>query len=140
MLYDKGLATPEQIKQYKEYRHDFANGCISSLLCENCNHIISDSICLCACYFVCPNCKTENGIKLRTAVTIAENSMKPYNGYYTIAFDKDEKQQLLFALKEYPELRKRVLESNPLCSFGGPPDAPYKLIDFGDKPSGIKFF
>lgn len=53
-----------------DYRSDFAlkggrgsPGCISALACPHCYHVISDSICLCVGYFVCPNCGKENRSK-----------------------------------------------------------------------------
>lgn len=70
MLYDKGLASPEQIKQLEESNDRWlesvingarSTGCISSRLCKNCKHIISDSICMCIGHFICPNCSFENG-------------------------------------------------------------------------------
>lgn len=35
-------------------------GCIGSLACEGCYHVIADSVCLCSCYFKCPKCGKEN--------------------------------------------------------------------------------
>lgn len=70
MLYDRGLQTPEQIKKYHEYMDirgksilngTFATACVGERLCENCNHLISDSICLCVGVFTCPNCGFKNG-------------------------------------------------------------------------------
>lgn len=72
MLKDLGVLDEDSLKSYKQLLNYRKNsilsgqsfGCISSLVCDGCNHLISDGICLCAGYFVCPNCGTENGAKL----------------------------------------------------------------------------
>lgn len=71
MLYDKGLATQkikDDILAIEEYRARGGGGCISSRICEKCNHLISDSICLCLPYFVCPNCGFENGVRIKEGI------------------------------------------------------------------------
>jgi hypothetical protein len=45
-------------------------GCIGSLACISCYHVISDSICLCAGVFVCPKCGVSNGTALEFIPTI----------------------------------------------------------------------
>ena len=66
MLYDKGPTTPEQIEAHRRFESSRLlsghHGCISSRICVKCHHLISDSICLCAGFFECPNCGHENGI------------------------------------------------------------------------------
>ena len=47
-------------------------GCIDSLACVYCYHVISDSICLCSGMFTCPNCGKSNG---KLPSTIANNSI-----------------------------------------------------------------
>lgn len=72
MLTDLGLQTEEQIKNYndscnrraKDLLNGSWHGCVSTFLCKNCNHLFSDSICLCAGLGVCPNCKFDNSIKI----------------------------------------------------------------------------
>ncbi len=39
------------------------SGCIDSLACVHCYHVISDSICLCAGSFDCPKCGGQNGFR-----------------------------------------------------------------------------
>ncbi len=77
MLYDRGLQTLEQIKEHREGLKKRGSGshhgCISSLICDNCNHLISDSICLCIGIFTCPNCGFRNGKELEK---IMEESRK----------------------------------------------------------------
>ncbi len=63
MLTDKGLATDEDredIRKCDEYRKNHT-ACIGSRICEKCNHLISDTICLCVPIFTCPNCSHKNG-------------------------------------------------------------------------------
>jgi hypothetical protein len=36
--------------------------CISSLACEECGLLVSDSICLCIGIFECPRCKYKNNV------------------------------------------------------------------------------
>src|SRR3990167_9652616 len=36
-------------------------GCISTLACQNCGSLVSDSICLCMGIFICPQCNYNNG-------------------------------------------------------------------------------
>lgn len=83
MLHDLGPATEEQIKEYNK-PIDFTKqwgGCISTRLCQNCNHLISDSICLCLGIFTCPNCKFENGKELKSAISAFENLLPTVDGY-----------------------------------------------------------
>lgn len=63
MLTDCGLLSPEEVKKYKEFFNkrceallsgQFTGGCISSVPCSNCNHLISDSLCLCSMTFNLP--------------------------------------------------------------------------------------
>ncbi len=67
MLRDLGLPDKEYLERKKLLEESQKNlnytrmGCISELLCENCGHRISDSICLCSHIFVCPNCNFQNG-------------------------------------------------------------------------------
>ncbi len=68
MLTDLGKLSDEKLKAYQQSEADRLVtilgggniGCIGALPCKSCNHLISDSICLCSRYFVCPNCGTEN--------------------------------------------------------------------------------
>ena len=80
MLFDLGLQTEEQIAKHKEMlsrRFDGSNvGCISQRICENCNHLISDSICLCVPCFICPNCKFENGQNIKKMVEESNKNIK----------------------------------------------------------------
>ena len=78
MLYDRGLQTAEQIREHKkELSRRFnsldpnryiSGGHIGSLICDGCNHLISDSICLCAGVFTCPNCGFENGKLIKQSI------------------------------------------------------------------------
>ena len=67
MLYDKGLLTGEELVSFRAYEnkrnasYPTWTGCISARICSNCNHLISDSICLCNPIFICPNCQHKNG-------------------------------------------------------------------------------
>lgn len=69
MLTDLGLATEQQIKAQEEFLSERLNGkwqgCVGSRICENCSHIISDSVCLCIGIFTCPNCQHENGTAIK---------------------------------------------------------------------------
>lgn len=72
MLYIKeDLRTKEAAEAYNKKIYDYrANavghpGCISSLACLNCYHVISDSVCLCIGTFTCPKCGKENMPKWR---------------------------------------------------------------------------
>ena len=83
MLKDLGLATEEQIKTESErlnwIKSPEVRGCISTRICSNCHHLISDSICLCIGYFMCPNCKFENGkeiLKLRKSIPLIGNPIQ----------------------------------------------------------------
>jgi hypothetical protein len=64
MLSDLGLATAEQKEAQQQFLDKRSSsghhGCISERICEKCDHIISDSICLCIGAFTCPNCGHEN--------------------------------------------------------------------------------
>lgn len=71
-------------------------GCVGERACIHCYHIISDSICLCGGYFICPKCNKENGVKasfipmnqINTKMLFYDNtytdSMSPenFNGMY----------------------------------------------------------
>ena len=69
MLYKSGqLKSKEEVDKYRSdlfKRRCEAGaqycGCIGTLPCKNCFSLISDSICLCAGYFICPECGFENG-------------------------------------------------------------------------------
>lgn len=64
MLTDLGLQTQEQIDRHKDFMKSRINGnswgCVSTALCKNCNHLFSDSICLCSGLGVCLNCGFDN--------------------------------------------------------------------------------
>jgi hypothetical protein len=46
--------------KYTPLMKDIPRGCLSSLACEHCYHVIHDSICMCAGFpKVCPNCNFE---------------------------------------------------------------------------------
>jgi hypothetical protein len=52
--------------------------CISTLACEHCYALISDSICLCIGNFTCPNCDKENGRKIPLIQDISQSlTLKP---------------------------------------------------------------
>lgn len=66
MLYIReNLGSKQAAQEYNKKASDGEikwQGCIGSLACENCFHVISDSICLCAGFpLICPQCgnKTE---------------------------------------------------------------------------------
>lgn len=75
MLYDKGLATPEYKENQKRFLAERASGqwsgCIGELICEKCDHIIADSICLCVGIFTCPNCGHRNGAAIEAMIRSA---------------------------------------------------------------------
>lgn len=75
MLYIReNLGTLEKAKAYNkkitDYRVEAINknyhpGCVGSRACENCFHVISDSICMCMGMPTCPNCGfTEPRLKI----------------------------------------------------------------------------
>lgn len=78
MLTDLGLQTEEQIKQrqnddktrYEQMLKGVSTGwgCVGTRICENCKHLISDSICLCIPVFTCPNCQFKNGEDVSKAI------------------------------------------------------------------------
>ncbi len=84
MLTDLGLQTEEQIqkrKRHDQIRYDemlngVSRGCVGTRICENCNHLISDSICLCSPIFTCPNCNFENGKDLRNNTSNQVETLK----------------------------------------------------------------
>jgi hypothetical protein len=66
MLYvHENLGSLQAAKDYNKSKYSYTvegvpRGCISSLACEHCYHVISDSICMCAGFpKVCPNCNFE---------------------------------------------------------------------------------
>lgn len=69
----ENLGSLEAAKEYNKSKYHFGEsniprGCISSLACEHCYHVISDSICLCAGFpLICPNCNFERIIEYRVA-------------------------------------------------------------------------
>ncbi len=81
MLSDKGLATEEDYKRFEavqEYRKHHTT-CVGFRICENCKHVISDSICLCIGIFTCPNCNFENGSKIKSMMeTARENNIRGF--------------------------------------------------------------
>ena len=74
MLKDLGLQTEEQIKAHNDCLSKRDRGCVSSRICENCKHLISDSICLCIGIFTCPNCNFRNGAKFEEQIDKLKNS------------------------------------------------------------------
>lgn len=80
MLTDQGLATEKEIKTLNKFLSERtkgiingdSKGCIGTLICKGCKHKISDSFCLCAGYFKCPNCGIENGNQLQIIGTFEE--------------------------------------------------------------------
>lgn len=71
--------TIEEAKEYNRQIWDYRSkaivdgtptGCISTLACENCGILVSDSICLCMGIFTCPNCEYETkGLKYTDVIT-----------------------------------------------------------------------
>jgi hypothetical protein len=67
MLYKSGqLKSLKEVEDFKikNSRNTSSSehfGCIPTLPCEKCFALITDSICLCAGCFVCPECKHQNG-------------------------------------------------------------------------------
>lgn len=55
----------KKIYQDREVGGQYQRGCIGSLACENCFYIVSDQVCLCAGFFICPNCGVEHGKKIQ---------------------------------------------------------------------------
>lgn len=68
----------EYNKKERAWRLDYIRkgwsiGCVSTLACEYCGILVSDSICLCSGNFTCPKCGKFNGIdysKLSTTFSI----------------------------------------------------------------------
>lgn len=100
MLYDKGLATPEQIEKYNNFMSarskgilngTWPGGCVDSAICEKCNHLIVDSLCLCGGRFTCPNCGTKNGEKFINIIPQFSNKLDFVNSdlqkKYEICYD-----------------------------------------------------
>lgn len=115
MLYDRGLQTPEQIRDYYKWQSKLGtpgherSGCISARLCENCFHLISDSICLCIPYFICPNCGFENGKEIRER-NEKDTLLRQKFGIGTSSFyNLDERE------KGYQACKTKVLELVDRC-------------------------
>ncbi len=56
---DKNLGSREAALEFNNRVYDCLRdfgGCVDSLACENCFHVISDSTCLCGGFSECPNC------------------------------------------------------------------------------------
>lgn len=104
MLKDLGLATAEQIKSHKDFFSNWRgqHGCVSSAICKNCNHLISDSLCLCSGVFICPNCGIKNGYNTETKLNSDSLYFEPSYVNWSPRLDK----QLSEALE-----RIKVLES-----------------------------
>ena len=83
MLYKSGqLKSLKEVEDFKikiKNSRDISSperlGCISTLPCEKCFALITDSICLCVGCFVCPECKHQNG------VPFVPSKEKPTNKY-----------------------------------------------------------
>jgi hypothetical protein len=59
-------------------------GCIGSLACVHCYHVIRDSICLCVGIFDCPKCGKKNGRELGVLPIIDDPS--PYESIQVFNF------------------------------------------------------
>lgn len=70
-LYLGRQLTKEEYEKWKEsftkflYDRAINNwvGCISTRVCEYCYIEVSDGVCLCIGYFICPQCGKQNGQK-----------------------------------------------------------------------------
>ena len=83
MLYIReNLGSLEKAKEYNQKIYDwrvealnknYHPGCVGARACENCFHVISDSMCLCAGFpLICPQCG---------------NKTEPFESQYVPAFD-----------------------------------------------------
>lgn len=117
MLYDKGERTPEQVKAFKKSMSvraaslldgTFPGGCIDSAICEGCNHLIVDSLCLCSQSFTCPNCGYKNG----PIITTISNTWPTLQGRLSqpITTEKEALEQLEKSVPLSEEGKKRLKE------------------------------
>ncbi len=83
------LKTREAADAYNKKIHDYRcdaitkhyhPGCVGSLACIHCYHVISDSTCLCIGIFTCPKCGKGNGkvmLPTTTGSTLFGASFQP---------------------------------------------------------------
>ena len=85
----ESLGSLEAAQDYNSVRRHHRGGCIDSLACLKCYHVIGDSICLCAGIGVCPNCGYEEPKPKFTTVPIKEFNWSElfYNNKTTISED-----------------------------------------------------